>query len=153
MDEEDAVFLETVVRFETSLWNRLDRELAAMQQPSVSTVVSLRALARLGREGRVHDLSGALSITVGAASKLVDRMERDGLAVRRPHPEDRRSSLIELTDRGQEVERGASVALSATVARLLPDPAARAALISAIEVLQPALRLSGDRHATKAVLS
>ena len=50
---------------------------------------------------RVNDLSAALAITVGAASKLVDRLERNGLAVRSPHPTDRRSSVIALTPTGR----------------------------------------------------
>jgi len=37
---------------------------------------------------------------VGAASKLVDRLERDSLAVRAAHPTDRRSSLVALTRAG-----------------------------------------------------
>jgi len=49
---------------------------------------------------RVHDIARALSITVGGASKTVDRLERDGLVLRRPHASDRRSSVITLTRTG-----------------------------------------------------
>jgi DNA-binding MarR family transcriptional regulator len=49
---------------------------------------------------RVHDIVRGLSITVGGASKTVDRLERDGLVARRPHPSDRRSSVIALTRAG-----------------------------------------------------
>ncbi|MBO0981829.1 MarR family winged helix-turn-helix transcriptional regulator [Microbacterium sp. SD291] len=142
MDEAEVIFLERVVSFETRLWNRIDRELASAGKPSLSTLLSLRTLARFGHEGRVHDLSTALSITVGAASKLVDRMERAGLARRRPHPGDRRSSLIELTAQGEEVERDASTAVAALIVRLLPDAESRAALMPVMEVLESGLQQS-----------
>lgn len=46
----------------------------------------------------------AISKTVGIAPRsvtsLVDRLERDGLARRTPHPTDRRATMIELTEKG-----------------------------------------------------
>jgi DNA-binding MarR family transcriptional regulator len=50
---------------------------------------------------RVQELRQELRITVGAASKLADRLEKEGLAQRRPHPSDRRSSLIALSPAGE----------------------------------------------------
>jgi DNA-binding MarR family transcriptional regulator len=52
---------------------------------------------------RVEEIRQELGITVGAASKLVDRLERDGLAVRSANPSDRRSSLVALTAEGDAV--------------------------------------------------
>jgi DNA-binding MarR family transcriptional regulator len=63
---------------------------------------SLRVIGRHPGSARVADLQGELRITVGAASKLVDRLERDGLARRRPNPNDRRSSVLDLTETGRE---------------------------------------------------
>ena len=54
---------------------------------------------------RVQELRTELGITVGAASKLVDRLERDGLVVRTAHPHDRRSSLVTLTAPGSVLAR------------------------------------------------
>jgi DNA-binding MarR family transcriptional regulator len=62
----------------------------------------LRAIARIPN-ARVHDVASELSITVGGTSKAVDRMEAAGLCVRRPNPEDRRSSIIELTPVGADL--------------------------------------------------
>ena len=45
-------------------------------------------------------MSDDIGITVGAVSKLIDRLERDGLVQRRLNPSDRRSSLIALTAAG-----------------------------------------------------
>jgi hypothetical protein len=47
----------------------------------------------------VFDIAEELSLTVGGTSKLVDRIEAAGHCVRRANPDDRRSSIIELTPR------------------------------------------------------
>lgn len=52
---------------------------------------------------RVYDIAEALSLTTGGVSKLVDAIESSGYVARRPNPEDRRSSLIELTPAGRKV--------------------------------------------------
>jgi DNA-binding MarR family transcriptional regulator len=51
---------------------------------------------------RVHDLAAGLGVSVGGASKLVDRLEALGNCRRLPNPGDRRSTLLELTTAGQE---------------------------------------------------
>jgi DNA-binding MarR family transcriptional regulator len=60
-----------------------------------------------------------LQITVGAASKLVDRLERAGLAVRSAHPSDRRSMLIALTEAGQLCYAQAAAAAQAELEHML----------------------------------
>ncbi len=45
-------------------------------------------------------------------TNIVDRLEADGLARRLPHPNDRRTTLVELTDRGEEVVDKATVAVT-----------------------------------------
>jgi DNA-binding MarR family transcriptional regulator len=52
---------------------------------------------------RVNDIAEELSITIGGTSKLVDRIEAAGYCVRRANPDDRRSSVIELTAAGRRV--------------------------------------------------
>jgi DNA-binding MarR family transcriptional regulator len=74
-------------------------------------------LARYDGQARVQDLSGDMGITVSAVSKLVDRLERDRLAVRRPNPADLRSSLIALTDAGGSRLTAALEVARAVVAR------------------------------------
>ena len=78
-------FFDTLARYETDLWNTVDRRLASAGQISVATMQALRIVHRQPA-ALVNDLSAALAITVGAASKLVHRLERNGLAVRSPHP-------------------------------------------------------------------
>ncbi len=45
-------------------------------------------------------------------TNIVDRLEADGLARRLPHPSDRRTTLVELTDQGQERLAGATAAVT-----------------------------------------
>jgi DNA-binding MarR family transcriptional regulator len=95
-------FFDMLVRYEVALWNAVDQALSREGLVSLTQLHALRVIDRYAGQARVQDLSHDIGITVGAASKLVDRLERDGLAVRSPNPANRRSSLIELTGHGQE---------------------------------------------------
>ena len=44
-----------------------------------------------------------LGLTSSASTALVDRLERQGVAERYPHPSDRRRVLVRLTDQGEAV--------------------------------------------------
>jgi DNA-binding MarR family transcriptional regulator len=73
------------------------------------------ALSALRRSGAPYELSpsqiGAhLMVTSGGLSLMLDRLERAGLVVRRPHPDDRRSVLVSLTDEGLRSIDGAMTA-------------------------------------------
>jgi DNA-binding MarR family transcriptional regulator len=74
---------------------------------------------------RVHDIVRGLSITVRGASKTVDRLERNGLVIRRPHTSDRRSSVISLTRTGAtthaKAQRLIAAELGARIGGVLPD--------------------------------
>ena len=91
-----------LVRYEIALWNAVDQELARQGQVNLGQLHGLRAVDRYDGRARVQDVSADIGITVGAASKLVDRLERDGLTARRANPDDRRSSLVELTATGRQ---------------------------------------------------
>ena len=94
-------FFDVLVRYETQLWNHLDLRLAQAGAVSLATLTGLRVVRRHTGTCRVQEVRTDLGITVGAASKFVDRLERDGLVVRSAHPQDRRSSLITLTSAGE----------------------------------------------------
>ncbi|PIM65844.1 MarR family transcriptional regulator, partial [Streptomyces sp. JV178] len=48
-------------------------------------------------------LAEDLSFTSGGLTRLMARMEEAGLITRHPHPEDRRASLLEATDKGNDL--------------------------------------------------
>jgi len=58
---------------------------------------------RLGSDGTMtqKQLSQALRCTPRNVTGLLDALEGSGLVVRRPHPHDRRSTLVGLTSRGK----------------------------------------------------
>jgi len=72
-------------------------------------------LAALVRSGPPHQLSpsqlvGALVLSSGAMTNRIDRVEAAGLVRRLPDPDDRRGTLVALTDRGRHVVDEAVVA-------------------------------------------
>jgi len=128
-----------LVRFETDFWNAIERQLRHDAQVGLGTLQALRVLDRHDGTGRVHELSDELSITIGAASKLVDRLERDGLATRRPHPDDRRSSLVALTDAGRHARHDGEEAAQNVISRVLGESEDVALLADALRRLQDRL--------------
>jgi len=53
----------------------------------------------------VREIAAGLEVSVSAASQLVDRLVRRGLATRRENAEDRRLTSVELSDTGVEAVR------------------------------------------------
>ncbi|UJB45611.1 MarR family winged helix-turn-helix transcriptional regulator [Streptomyces sp. A1-5] len=68
---------------------------------------------------RVADLAAEFAIGVGAPSKGIDRLEKQGWAARRPNPADRRSSLVALTDDGARLVEEAEQTFTSGLAELL----------------------------------
>ena len=135
-------FFDALVRYEIALWNAVDRELARQHQISLGQLHALRVVDRYDGQARVQDLSDDIGITVGAASKLVDRLERGGLAVRSPNPVDRRSSLISLTVPGRQVLTSATDVCGVATARALGDEDVEG-LTATLQRLQARLSTSG----------
>ncbi|HKW73133.1 MAG TPA: MarR family transcriptional regulator [Candidatus Dormibacteraeota bacterium] len=52
-----------------------------------------------------QSLSRSLRVTPRNITGLVDALEADGLAARRPHPSDRRATVVALTDKGANLAR------------------------------------------------
>lgn len=89
-----------LVRLEVSLWDVLDRRLRQELDLPVSNFEVMQVIDRCPN-CRVYDIAQRLSITVGGTSKAVDRIEALGHCARRLNPDDRRSSIIELTAEGR----------------------------------------------------
>lgn len=103
----------------------------------------MRLLCRLHDDGpqRMADLASALDVTPRNVTTLVDSLERDGFVRRRPHPTDRRATLIELTDSAHgAVDR--SVEHQAAIGHLFETlaPADRTTLIRLVGDLESRMR-------------
>src|SRR6476469_5972407 len=99
----------TLTRLETELWDAVDARLRQDCSLPLGRFEAMVVITSLGT-CRVFDIASALSITVGGASKLVDRIEAAGFCSRKMNPGDRRSSLLDLTEEGKAVvARGRAV--------------------------------------------
>jgi DNA-binding MarR family transcriptional regulator len=67
------------------------------------------------------ELAADLGITTGAATALVDRLERQEVAERYPHPSDRRRVLIRLTPAGETVVARSRELLAASFRSFSPE--------------------------------
>jgi DNA-binding MarR family transcriptional regulator len=109
-----------LTRLETELWDAVDVRLRKECDLPLGRYEALVVIASLGT-CRVFDIASALSITVGGASKLIDRVEAAGFCARKMNPGDRRSSLLELTPAGtMKVDEGRSVVEAELVRRFTP---------------------------------
>ncbi|MEV4612545.1 MarR family transcriptional regulator [Kitasatospora sp. NPDC049258] len=134
-------FFADLVRCETRLYNALNDRLREQHSIVTSQFEFLRHL-RDHPGARVADLATEFAIGIGATSKGVDRLEKQGWVVRRPNPTDRRSSLLALTDDGSRLVTAAETTFAAGLAELLADtldPAAVPVVAQALSRLRSAL--------------
>ncbi len=94
-------WLSDLVRLEIVLWERVDSRLRERHGLPLAFFESLYFISR-SAEGslRIGDLAGALRITVGGTSKVVDRIEAAGLIARGSDPDVRRAARVTLTPEG-----------------------------------------------------
>lgn len=93
----------------------------------------------------IKSLAGTLRLDHATLTPLLRRMEDAGLVTRRRDPDDGRSSLVELTDRGREAHAGAD-AVQCRIAEdlgLAPDD------VRALQLLLRGITASMD-HAARA---
>jgi MarR family transcriptional regulator, organic hydroperoxide resistance regulator len=97
-----------LVRLETDLWNRVDARVHREHGLPLAWLEVMQVV--ITTPGcRVLDVAEALFITVGGASKVVDKVQAGGWCRRLPNPNDGRSSLIELTASGEGLLAAATV--------------------------------------------
>lgn len=123
-----------LVRFETVLWAVIDRRLQAECGLTLSSF-NLMLIIDATPDCRVLDIAGALAVTVGGTSQAVDRLEATGRCVRRPHPDDRRSSIVELTLQGAEDLAVAEPIFDAELERLIGGPLSRSGISQLADAL------------------
>jgi DNA-binding MarR family transcriptional regulator len=97
-----GAFFDDLVRSETRLYNALGDVLTREHGIATSQFEFLRYF-RDHPGSRVADVASNFAAGIGAISKGVDRLEARGLVVRHPNPTDGRSSLVSLTNAGDEL--------------------------------------------------
>ncbi|MER7924250.1 MarR family winged helix-turn-helix transcriptional regulator [Streptomyces sp. NPDC096057] len=137
-------FFSDLVRCETRLYNALNDRLRERHGIVTSQYESLRFL-RDHPGSRVADLATEFAIGIGASSKAVDRLEKQGWVVRRTNPSDRRSSLLDLTAAGRHLVEAAEGTFTTTLTELTADILVGSSGTAAVQVLSE-LRAALERH-------
>jgi DNA-binding MarR family transcriptional regulator len=107
-----------LIRLEIELWNAADARLKSEFGLPLAHFEPMSVIDRIPG-CRVYDIANELGITTGGTSKLVDRIEASGYCRRLPNPDDRRSSLLELTEEGRRLLAKAGSALDEELQRRL----------------------------------
>jgi DNA-binding MarR family transcriptional regulator len=138
-----------LIRFETELWTAVDGRLRAEHDLPLHKFEPMQIIASQP-DCRVYDIAGALAITTGGVSKLVDSIEASGYCRRRPNPGDRRSSIIELTPAGTKALARATKTFEAELQLRLGSALPQRALdqfASSLNKLRAASRLANSSEA------
>jgi DNA-binding MarR family transcriptional regulator len=93
-----------MLRVHACLTKALDADLEAQHgMPLSSFEVLVRLADADGERMRMCDLADSIVLSRSGLTRLVDRLERDGLIVRESCPSDARGAFARLTPRGREV--------------------------------------------------
>ncbi|WP_394278199.1 MarR family winged helix-turn-helix transcriptional regulator [Microbacterium sp.] len=92
--------LESVQVFSDSM-DRMYADLRGDMDMNMTDLAAIRMLVireRLGEVVKPHDIAEHLAISTASTTKLLDRLAAGGYLTRQPHPGDRRSRIVVLTD-------------------------------------------------------
>jgi DNA-binding MarR family transcriptional regulator len=84
----------------TGLTNRFSTQFEEHRLSAVEFEVLMRLARSPGNHLRMTDLAGQTSLSTSGVTRVVDRMDRDGLVGRQACPSDRRSSYAVITEAG-----------------------------------------------------
>jgi DNA-binding MarR family transcriptional regulator len=127
----------------------LGRQLRRQDPPGLSVTHHL-ALSTVAKRGEmaIGDLAEAERLPSSAATRLVDRLEEEGLVTRMRDPSDRRGVLVAITEAGRrtmdERRRLGSAWLADRLALL--TEAERANLAACLDVLERVVLAGGAAH-------
>jgi DNA-binding MarR family transcriptional regulator len=122
---------------------RREARAVGISPEQVSLLVAIKYTPGIG----IRDLAAHERISAPALTKHVDRLERDGLVVRTPSPDDRRRIGLALTEEGQRLLRRVRSRRTAWLATRLRglDAGELAAVEAAIEPLSRLLK-EDEKH-------
>ena len=94
--------LENLSRTILEFYEKISSWEESVVKDSGLTTAQIHALEIVGhaRAVKMKDLAEKIGVTTGTLTVTVDKLEKKGLLVRRPHEKDRRSYMIELTQEG-----------------------------------------------------
>jgi len=121
---------------------RIMIRLPSIEKLSFTTLSVLHTLSRRSPM-RLTDLTATEQVTQSAITQIVTRLERDGLASRRPDPKDGRVVLVHITEKGANVIDSRRLERIARLSNMMEGltPEEKQAIASAL----PALRRLAER--------
>lgn len=118
-DSTDRVKRERFVYLLSVAWRRVNAALKGDAEGATAARGGLLMAMHPHDGAPMAELGRAVDLGASALSGLIDRMERDGLVIRRPHPADGRALLVAPTDAGRAARDEAIAAGRALNARLI----------------------------------
>ncbi|WP_439292034.1 MULTISPECIES: MarR family winged helix-turn-helix transcriptional regulator [Rahnella] len=135
-DATPAVITETLLSVIRMMRKQVD---AAMSAQGLS-LAREKLLTAIAQEGtcRPAELANVLQQSPRTITDAIDAMDRDGLLVRRRHPTDRRSQLLELTEAGKQALAQVKKPKQEAIDRLFDglDLAARQQLLISLQSIE-----------------
>lgn len=132
----------SLMRVQQLVLGRLD----ALLRPHGLTFARYEALVLLSFTSRgslpLGKMGERLQVHPTSVTSIVDRLERAGLVVRRPHPDDGRAVLAEITGAGRDLVQRATADLVAADFGL--GALAEGDLAELSEILRPIRKAAGD---------
>jgi DNA-binding MarR family transcriptional regulator len=90
-----------LTKVRVAVLDALDRELAPYDISAAQLIIL--ALLANGEATSATGLCKGISYDPGAMTRMLDRLEQKGLIRRRPNPDDRRTTKLELTGEGRDL--------------------------------------------------
>jgi len=143
LDDSRITAMGLFVEAFTGVNARLNVQLAEHGLGNVDFEVLVRLARSPGQELRMTDLAAQTGLSTSGVTRVVDRLERDGLATRRACPTDRRGSFTVITPAGLAKMRDVlpgHVALIEQWFTGLLAPAQLDALLTGLRTIRDAVR-------------
>jgi len=140
MATDTCTLFATLIDTEVRAWSAVESALSeAGNALTLGRFLVLRTV-RDTRACRIQEVAESQGITLGAASRLVDRLHRDGLLHRAPCEHDRRATILTVTDTGMTHLASAEAIVTAEQERLLAplSPNQRERLAHALALIDEA---------------
>jgi DNA-binding MarR family transcriptional regulator len=130
-DDERLLSWRAFLRTHAHIVRQLEQDLQVNHKIALASYDVLVQLAEApGHRLRMAELADAVLLSRSGLTRLVDRLQREGLVERQPDPEDARGLFTVLTTAGRQALREAAVVHLAGVSRLYFDR------LSAVEVTE-----------------
>jgi DNA-binding MarR family transcriptional regulator len=116
-----AYLLETLFKSTHYIHRHFEAYLAAQGIPAYLTGPRLRFLKSVADAGKIRmsDLAAKVGIKARTVTQFVDALEQENILVRIPDPDDRRATLIQITETAIPLIRKAGNAMSEAAEKLL----------------------------------